>query len=164
MKYVHLEKRILAEYLNDHPFFVKLCLTFQDEASLCNILNSLDMFCLNLNLFLFQDFCLSFCANGDLLSYIKKLKQFSLNQAIFYSAEIVEALEYCHSKKIVHRDLKPENILLDDNFHIKLTDFGTARILDDNQQEQSPMKNEETRHTRSRRNSFVGTAQFVGIY
>ena len=35
VKYVHLEKRILAEFLNDHPFFVKLCSTFQDDASLC---------------------------------------------------------------------------------------------------------------------------------
>lgn len=56
VKYVHLEKRILAEYLNDHPFFVKLCSTFQDEASLCNILNSLDMFCLKFNFFYFKTF------------------------------------------------------------------------------------------------------------
>jgi hypothetical protein len=39
VKYVHLEKKILAEYLNDHPFFVKLCCTFQDEASLCKYNN-----------------------------------------------------------------------------------------------------------------------------
>jgi 3-phosphoinositide dependent protein kinase-1 len=118
----------------------------------------------------FKDFCLSYCPNGDLLAYIKKLKQFSLELAIFYSAEIVEALEYCHKKKVVHRDLKPENILLDENFHIKLTDFGTARILDEvtttnkdqNQVINTSSNDEEVRPVRARRNSFVGTAQFVG--
>ena len=108
---------------------------------------------------------MSYCSNGDLLSLIKKLKQFSLEQSLFYSAEIVEALEYCHSKKVVHRDLKPENILLDEKYHIKLTDFGTARILDEENQPSSttpPPANEETRPVRARRNSFVGTAQFVG--
>ena len=109
---------------------------------------------------------MSYCPNGDLLSLIKKLKQFSLEKAVFYSAEIVEALEYCHGKKVIHRDLKPENILLDEKFHIKLTDFGTARILDEENNQPSPVtsvpNDEEKRPVRARRNSFVGTAQFVG--
>ena len=43
--------------------------------------------------------------------------------------QTVQAIEYIHKRKIMHRDLKPENILLSDNWHVLITDFGTAKIL-----------------------------------
>jgi 3-phosphoinositide dependent protein kinase-1 len=54
---------------------------------------------------------------------------FSMTQ--FYVAELVEALEYIHSKHIVHRDLKPDNLLLSAEGHLKVTDFGTAKDDED---------------------------------
>jgi len=49
----------------------------------------------------------------------------------FYAAEILCALDYLHSKNIVYRDLKPENLLLDKEGHLKITDFGFAKKLND---------------------------------
>ena len=48
--------------------------------------------------------------------------------AKFYCAEIVLAVEYLHSQNIIYRDLKPENILLDQDGHIKITDFGLCKV------------------------------------
>lgn len=47
---------------------------------------------------------------------------------MFVTAEVVQILEGLHSLGIVHRDLKPENLMLDENFHLKIIDFGTADI------------------------------------
>lgn len=66
---------------------------------------------------------------GELFSYLRSRGRFSNNTGLFYSAEIVCAIEYLHSKEIVYRDLKPENILLDSEGHIRLTDFGFAKKL-----------------------------------
>ena len=42
----------------------------------------------------------------------------------YYFKQLLQALYYLHSKGFSHRDLKPENILLDQNFDLKLVDFG----------------------------------------
>ena len=60
-------------------------------------------------------------------AHLRKKLAFDEEAAKFFTAEIALALEYIHSKKIVYRDLKPENILIDDEGHVKLTDFGLAK-------------------------------------
>ncbi len=113
VKYIHLEKRILVQYLVNHPFIIKLCFTFQDESSLCKSIIDLEADVVKQAIwtvlhsvwFYFQDFGLSYCANGDLLEYIKKYEtDFRYkNFAEFYSGEIVDAIEFMHSKNIIHR-------------------------------------------------------------
>jgi serine/threonine protein kinase len=69
---------------------------------------------------------LDYCANGDLFSYLKNYGKLELNVAQHYLAEIINAIEYIHSKGIIHGDIKPENILLNHQNHLMLTDFGTS--------------------------------------
>jgi 3-phosphoinositide dependent protein kinase-1 len=89
------------------------------------------------------------------LRQIKEAGGCTLPQVKFYAAEILLAIEHLHSRKIIHRDLKPENILLRANGHIVVTDFGTARIVADDEADLT------TGDLKDRKNSFVGSADYV---
>ena len=51
-------------------------------------------------------------------------------EAKFYIAEIILAVEYLHNQNYVHRDIKPDNILVDEKGHLKLSDFGLSSPFD----------------------------------
>jgi serine/threonine-protein kinase len=54
----------------------------------------------------------------------------SVAQCIDIAHQVAEALDYAHKQAIVHRDIKPSNIILTEDYKVKLTDFGIARIED----------------------------------
>lgn len=108
-QHVQNEKEVLQEVT--HPFLVQLLWTSHDARFLYMLME--------------------FVPGGELFTYLRNRGRFSGSAGVFYSAEIVCAIEYLHSKSIVYRDLKPENILLDRDGHIKLTDFGFAKKLVD---------------------------------
>ncbi|MEQ2293523.1 hypothetical protein AMECASPLE_034380 [Ameca splendens] len=108
-QHVHNEKEVLMEI--SHPFLIRLFWTHHDDRFLYMLMD--------------------YVSGGELFSYLRSRGRFSNGMGLFYTSEIVCAIEYLHSKEIVYRDLKPENILLDNEGHIRLTDFGFAKKLSD---------------------------------
>ena len=66
--------------------------------------------------------------DGLTLRQVMQAGKISAAQALELVPKICEALQYAHGQGIVHRDIKPENILLDKQGHLKIADFGIAKI------------------------------------
>ncbi len=70
---------------------------------------------------------LEVCLGGELWSILKDREYLEEFDTKFYTACVMEAFSYLHSKGIVYRDLKPENLILDAKGYCKLVDFGFAK-------------------------------------
>lgn len=147
VKYVSIEKDTLNR-LTDHPGIVRLYYTFQDERSLY--------------------FVLDLATGGELLGVLKRYGTFDQECTRFYAAQILDSISYMHSRGVIHRDLKPENVLLDTSMHTKITDFGTAKILNVRPEPKSvPADSGDATDVLTaglhehRADSFVGTAEYV---
>jgi serine/threonine protein kinase len=67
---------------------------------------------------------LELATGGELFDFIAETGNFTEEVARYYFHQIIDALEYLNCKGISHRDIKPENIMLDQDYNIKLADFG----------------------------------------
>ena len=69
---------------------------------------------------------LEYAKYGELFDIIVNTGSYSELIARYYFRQLIDWIEYLHSKGIAHRDIKPENILFDKNLNLKLADLGLA--------------------------------------
>jgi len=67
---------------------------------------------------------MEYAKKGNLYQLIQEKKGLNENEAFNYFIQVVSAIHFLHINGYAHRDIKPENILLDENYQIKLCDFG----------------------------------------
>ncbi|KAI3623501.1 NRC2 [Malassezia furfur] len=150
-------KRVLAEQAilvsSNHPFIVPLYHTFQSRDYLY--------------------LCMEYCVGGEFFRTLQSRPGRCLAEedAKFYAAEVVAALEYLHLMGFIYRDLKPENILLHHSGHLMLSDFdlsaksvqqgGAAAAVFQANPRAVPLVDTRSCIADLRTNSFVGTEEYI---
>ena len=77
-------------------------------------------------------FITPFCPSGDLDRYREK-HRFGLRQAVRFVEQLLHGVSALHVRSFVHRDLKPENILVSETGGPLIADFGSVRLVPDDQ-------------------------------
>ena len=106
--HVRAERDVLSEAKNQ--WIVELKFSFQDQN------------------FLYLG--MEYLPGGDLMTLLMARDILPEEDAKFYAAEMVLAIESVHEMGCIHRDLKPDNVLIGKDGHIKLSDFGLSKKLD----------------------------------
>ena len=109
---------------------------------------------------------MEFCQGGDFMNLLIKKDILTEAEAKFYIAELILAVDSIHKLNCIHLDIKPDNILIDKNGHIKLSDFGLAKISENFGKNQPNLNNNKFTNNKKRPThqkifSCVGTAYYV---
>ena len=110
------EMQILTEM--DHPNVIKVFKIYEEENNFSIIME--------------------YCEGGELFNYIVKKRRLSEDESSFFFYQLINGIEYIHSKGIAHRDLKPENLLIGQNKILKIIDFGLSNFYDGQKRLETP--------------------------
>ncbi|MDD3411974.1 MAG: Stk1 family PASTA domain-containing Ser/Thr kinase [Eubacteriales bacterium] len=119
-------KILKSEYNEDKEFLER----FQREAQAAslmshhNIVNLLDVGVEGEHRYL----VLEYVSGSTLKEIIQQKGRLSTNTAIQIAIRILSALQHAHDNGIIHRDIKPQNVLVNSDGHVKVADFGIARM------------------------------------
>ena len=101
--------------------------------------------------------------DGVNLGQLMKTGRISPREALAIVPQICDALQFAHDQGIVHRDIKPENILLDRLGHVKVADFGIAKVVasvcDRPAEEEGNQRRSQTDATLA--GKIIGTPQYM---
>jgi len=76
----------------------------------------------------FQVIIMEYCPEGDLKEKIEvDFNSFTEQWVRTIFAQLLQAVQYLHSKSVIHRDLKSQNVFLAEDGHVRLGDFGLCR-------------------------------------
>lgn len=103
------DERQLHELLGEHPFVISLRYAFE-SAKYFNLVFEI-------------------CPGGSLHHYMRRHGALPEKQARRVAAEVLLGLEHLHKHGAVYRDLKPGNVLLSADGHVRIADFGLAKLL-----------------------------------
>ncbi len=105
-----LQECILQTKLLDHPHIVKLLTVDIIDNNIVMVME--------------------FVRGTDLETILDKKDKLDLSTALKYFKQLLSALAFAHKHKVIHRDIRPSNILITEEDNIKVTDFGTSKLLD----------------------------------
>ena len=142
---IHVRNEQLFMSKVKSPWIVELKASFQDDEYLYLVME--------------------FLPGGDLMNLLIKKDILTEDEARFYIAELILSIESIHKLDCIHRDIKPDNILIDKNGHIKLSDFGLAKIseklFENNNNNLTGCRNGKEIYRHEKNYSCVGTAYYV---
>lgn len=119
---------------------------------------------------------MEYLVGGDLMSILMKRDILPEDEARFYIAETIMAVDSVHKLNYIHRDLKPDNVLVDSQGHVKLSDFGLCKHTEiqsenpyqnlSNLSKESKIRSRKTSQTKYHRSrklaySTVGTPDYI---
>ncbi|MGQ0655986.1 MAG: serine/threonine-protein kinase [Betaproteobacteria bacterium] len=94
---------------------------------------------------------MEFIRGKEVKNFFDANERFDLKEAVRIMCELCDALDFAHEAGIVHRDIKPANVMLDSQGRTKLTDFGVARVQD----------NDKTSVEKTQAGTMVGTPAYM---
>lgn len=103
---------------------------------------------------------MEFLPGGDLMNLLIQKDIFTEEEARFYTAELILSVESIHKLDCIHRDIKPDNILIGKDGHIKLSDFGLAKVSEKIFDKNGQLPSDDKK-THKKNFSCVGTANYV---